>query len=129
MALSLYSRYSLCSHFAHFLQKGYVKACTEKIFHRLVKLWTKFMRVTKNMLWQQKGLYDTQKRDSCWLNMFSVARKKNTCWQKIVPVIYKYTLYWLKRFCVTYKYFYAVEKLVHINVTVLAKMGRTIRTS
>ena len=39
-----------------------------------------------------KKICDTQKRDLCWLNIFSIGQKMNTCLQKIVPVVYKYML-------------------------------------
>ena len=73
----------------------------KKIIHvevcRAPKLW-----VTKNMLWQQKKLLDSQKRDPCWQNIFSVAQKRNTIWQKTVSVVCKCILYCLKKvFCRT----------------------------
>ena len=77
----------------------------KKLFHIEVTLITKVIWVTKKyvVVWQRKLLCDTQKRDSRWLNMFSVTQKRNTCRQKIIPVVYRYMLHWLKKFCVARK--------------------------
>ena len=64
---------------------------------------------------QQNKLCHTQKRDSCRLKMFSVARKRNVCWKKIVRVVYKYVLYWLGEFCVSC----LVQKLKLVSINVI----------
>ena len=55
----------------------------------------------QKIMWEQKKIYDTQKRDSCWLIIFSIGQKMNTCWQKIVPVVYEYMLHWNILWCCT----------------------------
>ena len=62
--------------------------------------WTQKL---SSWLWKQRKICHTQWRDSCWLNLFSVANKRNTCWQKIVCVTYKYKVYWSNKLSVARK--------------------------
>ena len=60
-------------------------------------------------------LCDTKKRDSCWLDMFTVGHKRNTCWQKKVHVVSKYMFYRLEKFCVARKILWS-RKNIKIDV-------------
>ena len=83
---------------------------TKKKNSHKVMLRTKIVESQKDVLRKQKNV--TTKRDSCSLNMFSVAQKENTCWQKkLAPVVYKYMLNWLKKFCVARKILWCRTKI------------------
>ena len=60
---------------------------TKKIFHIKLRCAPKLCESQKMCCGNKKKSFYTQKRDSCWLNMFSVAQKRNTCWT-IVPIVY-----------------------------------------
>ena len=101
--------YIPCLHSVLAVQKNCYS--TKKKNSHKVMLHTKIVWVTKRCVAETKKCY-TQKRDSCWLNMFSVAQKENTCWQKkLAPVVYKYMLYWLKKFCVARKILWCRTKI------------------
>ena len=113
-SVPFYSQYSLSSHSVGVPQKmlcctkSYIES-TKKIFHIKVGLPTK-------ITWSQKicfgnKLCDTKKRDSCWLDMFSVGHKRNTCWQKKVHVVSKYMFYRLEKFCVARKILWSRKKI------------------
>ena len=70
---------------------------TKKIFHIKLRCAPKLCESQKMCCGNKKKSFYTQKRNSCWLNMFSVAQKRNTCWT-IVPIVYKYMLNWLQKF-------------------------------
>ena len=55
--------------------------CQQKITLKEVMLRSKIMWVTLKYFIATKK-FDTRKRDSCWLNMFSVEQKRSTCWKK-----------------------------------------------
>ena len=81
--LFLCIHYSLSSHSVRVAQKNVVLhkklvVSTRKIFHIKVRLPTKIMWVTTKYGVSAKKIMWRQKRDSCWLNMFSVAQKRNT---------------------------------------------------
>ena len=81
--LFLCIHYSLSSHSVRVAQKNVVLhkklvVSTRKIFHIKVRLPTKIMWVTTKYVVSAKKIMWHQKRDSCWLNMFSVAQKRNT---------------------------------------------------
>ena len=126
----------LCAHIPPsiwFFKRHYVlhkKLCcaNKNVFHIELLLHTKIMWVKKNSLWQQKRLCDTQK-NSCWLNMFSVAQKRIAWRQNIVSIVYKCMLHWLKKFCVARKllWCHTKAKLVCVNVINFTKMARHTR--
>ena len=100
-SVSLYSRYSLCSHSVLVAQKT-VTCCTENyvvtkgnISHRSYAAHQSYASHKKICCGNKKN----KKNKMChpkgrlMLTMFIVAKKRNTSWQKIVPVVYKYMLY------------------------------------
>ena len=81
--LFLCIHHSLSSHSVRIAQKNVVLykklvVSTRKIFHIKVRLPTKIIWVTTQYGVSTKKIMWRQKRDSCWLNMFSVAQKRNT---------------------------------------------------
>ena len=125
---SLSTIFFMLTFYLHFFifRRSYVlnkKLCcvNKKIFDKKNMLRTKIhkkysQKVTKNILWQQNKLWDTQKRGSCRVNMFWVARNGHACWQKIAPVVHNYMLYWLKKSCVARKIFDVIQKLKLLGI-------------
>ena len=81
--VSLYSQSSLSSH--------------------SVRVALKNVALHKKLCYVDKKKYVAPKRDSRWLNMFSIAQKRNTSWQK------KFMLY-INICCIDYKNFVLHEK-------------------